>query len=73
MLVAYAGWSESEQLALRTGAPGCSTRMQAWQSSLSSWIQDVGPGRLGAIAAVVIVPVVVVAMLLRRGSQAAQS
>jgi hypothetical protein len=48
-------------------------RMQDWQSSLSSWIESVGPGRLGAIAAVVIVSVVVVAMLLRRSKQAASS
>jgi cytochrome c-type biogenesis protein len=73
VLVAYAGWSESEQLSLRSRGTGLFERMQDWQSSLSSWIQDVGPGRLGAIAAVVIVSVVVVAVLLRRSSLTARS
>jgi hypothetical protein len=66
LLVAYAGWSEYEQLSLRNQGTGLFERLQGWQSSLSSWVQDVGPGRLGLIAAVVVAAVVGIALLLRR-------
>jgi cytochrome c-type biogenesis protein len=68
LLVAYAGWSESEQLAARDRGTALFDTMSRWQSNVSNWVQDVGPGRLGAIAAVVIVAVVTIALVLRHGS-----
>ena len=51
VLVAYAGWSEAEQLGGRDRGTGLFERMQDLQSDLTTWIQEMGPGRIGAIAA----------------------
>ncbi len=64
-LVAYAGWSEAEQLGGRDRGTGLFERLQELQSDLTNWIQETGPGRIGAIAAVIVAAVIGIGLLLR--------
>jgi cytochrome c-type biogenesis protein len=68
ILVAYAGWSEAEQLGGRNRGTGLFEQMQGLQSDLSSWIQQMGPGRIGAIAAVIVAAVITIGFLVRGSS-----
>jgi cytochrome c biogenesis protein CcdA len=65
LLVAYAGWSEAEQLGGRSRGTGLFERLQEVQGDLTTWIQQRGPGRIGLIALVIVVAVVGIGMLLR--------
>jgi len=65
LLVAYAGWSEAEQLGGRNRGTGMFERMQDLQSDLTSWIQQTGPGRIGLVAAVIVAAVIGIGWLVR--------
>ena len=65
LLVAYAGWSEAEQLGGRARGTGLFERLQEMQGDLTSWIQETGPGRIGLIALVIVVAVIGIGLLMR--------
>jgi len=63
----YWGWWELQILAGNYEAGGPADAMKRWQSSLSNWISEVGPTRIGlALAAFVVVALGVAAWRSRR-------
>jgi len=69
----YWGWWELQVLAGNYDAGGPADVMKRWQSSLSNWISDVGPTRIGLVLAAFIVVALGTAALRSRRTETRQS
>jgi cytochrome c-type biogenesis protein len=65
----YWGWWELQVLAGNYEAGGPADAMKRWQSSLSNWISEVGPTRIGLVLAAFIVAALSIAALRSRRTE----
>ena len=65
-VVAYTGWAELQTFADREGGTGLYQWLLERQSSVATWIQDTGAGRVGLLCLILIAGAGAVSMLIRR-------